>query len=136
MSWKVESDHVALLAHSLVVHDAVVLTSVAACCMQEDDILIAFSRLLIEDFAFAPERRLDVDISADDVVHIHLSFGISWSRTRMGIVNELEDTAPAVRPVGEARLVTLDLDALLLGVHAEHPFAFVSVHFTYFASDG
>lgn len=43
VSWKIECDHPAFLPHAFVVQDAVVLTAVAACGVEEDDILVAFA---------------------------------------------------------------------------------------------
>lgn len=49
MSWEIESNHVALLPHTLIVHYAMVLPAVTACGVQKDDVLVAGARLLIED---------------------------------------------------------------------------------------
>lgn len=62
---EVEAEHVALLAHTLIVHDAVVLASVRASCVQEDDVLVAVAGLLVENLlnllvmgSVVPEARI------------------------------------------------------------------------------
>jgi hypothetical protein len=49
MSWKVEAVHIALLAHTSIIHDAMILASIGAGCVQEDNVLIAIARLLVEN---------------------------------------------------------------------------------------
>lgn len=118
-----------------------VLASITARSMQEDNVLAAFTGLLIEDLASSPQRRLDVCIAADDGVLIELWFLVCRGWSSMGVMQQLENAAPDVRPMGErilqspvskyfmpssegdeTYLVALYLDALLLDIHAEHLF--------------
>jgi hypothetical protein len=49
MAREVEAVHIALRPHTLIVHDAVVLASVRASSVEEDDILVAIAGLLVEN---------------------------------------------------------------------------------------
>lgn len=72
--------------------------------MEENNLLVAFSRLLIEDLALAPHWRLDVDIAADDAVVLRLILLFFWCRSSERIVQQLQDAAPDVCPAGEGVL--------------------------------
>lgn len=52
MSWEIKCSHATFLPHLLVVQHAVVLTPITTSSMQEDNILIAFSGLLVEYLEF------------------------------------------------------------------------------------
>lgn len=54
------------------------------------------------------------------MVLVHLGFGVGGGLAGVGVVDEFEDAAPDVRPVGEGDLVALDFDSFLFDVHAEH----------------
>lgn len=152
---QVEGGHAAELHHAGVVEDAVVLAGVAAGGVQEDDVLRAGAGLFVEDLGFAPERGGDVGVAADDVVFVCLGLGVGGGWAGVGVVEEFEDAAPDVRPLGrfglldclgflfesiayacEFFVVALDFDTFLLDVHAEHPFSFVSTRFDVPTPDG
>ena len=119
MRWQIKCEHAALLAHPLVVHDAVVLSAVTTCSMQENDLLVSLAGVLVKDLtstlarskhkleqssvylAFAPERRRDVDVFPSNVVLFHLRFIVCRRRTRVCIVNELQHASPNVCPASE-----------------------------------
>ena len=78
-----------------------VLPAIAASRVQEDDFLISLARLLVKDFTLSPKRRRNIDITADDTVFVQLLLFVFGSRASKGIMQELQDTAPDVRPASE-----------------------------------
>lgn len=56
-----------------------ILSAVAACSVQEDNLLLAFAGLLVEDLALSPEWRCDIGVAADDTILIWLSLFIGRS---------------------------------------------------------
>jgi hypothetical protein len=85
----------------------VVLATVAASCVQEHYVLVALSGLLIEDLAFAPQRGLDIGISTDDDIFVCFRLFVCGRLACESIVQELEDAAPDVCPMGERSLAVL-----------------------------
>lgn len=81
-----------------------ILPAVATSRVQEDNLLLSLARLLIEDLALAPQRRLDVDVATDNTVVVHLVLGLLGGRTGEGVVKELQDTTPDVSPACECIL--------------------------------
>ena len=78
-----------------------VLSTVAAGRVQEDDLLISFARLLVEDLTLSPQRRRNVDIATDDAVLVQFVLVVLGSGASEGVVQELQDTAPDVGPASE-----------------------------------
>jgi len=133
MRRKIDRRHTAFLQHTLIVHHAVVLAAIATGGVQKQDVLVSFSRLLVEDFATAPCGRSNVDVSPDDMIVIALWLFICRCRTYESIVEDLEHAAPDLRPrYGQPRrmmrtdrckpplskliLISLDRDTLLFDV--------------------
>lgn len=98
MCRKINSRHLAFLEHTLIVHDTVILPAIAAGCVQEQDLLITLARLFVEDLGSAPERRGDVDVSANDVVVVALWLFVRGCGADERVVEDLEDSSPDVRP--------------------------------------
>jgi len=120
VSREIKSSHPALLPHPLIIQHAMVLPRITTRRMQEQNLLLAFPSLLVEDLALAPHGRGNVRIPADNMVFVRLRLLVLRRRARVGIVQDLEDAAPDVGPVRESVLVALDFDAGLFDVHAEH----------------
>lgn len=97
-----------------------VLSTITARRVQEDNLLLALARLLVEDLALAPHGRLDVNVSADDTILVRLGL-IGFGRwASVGIVQKFEDAAPDVRPAGEGVLCTyLCKDSRLFAVEED-----------------
>jgi hypothetical protein len=123
MSRKVESGHVQLLASTRVVHDTVVtlasksnplsrsrfsepmvLPAIATSSVQENDLLFPFARLLIEDLALPPKRRLDIDVAPNNAVVVQLVLSVFRSGAGEGVVQEFQNTTPDVGPACESVL--------------------------------
>lgn len=47
-----------------------VLSAIATSRVQENDLLVSFARLLVEDLTLSPHRRCDIDVAADDAVFV------------------------------------------------------------------
>jgi hypothetical protein len=47
-----------------------VLSAIAASRVQEDDLLVSFARLLVEDLTLSPKGRCDIDVATDDAVFV------------------------------------------------------------------
>jgi hypothetical protein len=117
---QIESVHGTSRAHPRIVHHTMVLSTVATCRVEEDNGLLAFTRVLVENLGFTPHWGLEEYVFARQVVlyRFWLRVLLHWSAMR--VVRKLENAAPDMRPVREMRLVALYLDAFLLDVHAEH----------------
>ena len=98
MRREIDGRHVAFLEHTLIVHDTMILPTVAACSVQEENLLRASTGLLIEALAPAPDGCGDICIAADDGVVVPLGFGVSGSLANELVVEEFEYAAPDVRP--------------------------------------
>ena len=81
-----------------------VLTAIAASRVQENDLLVSFARLLVEDLTLSPQRRCNVDVATDDAVLVRFVLLVLGSRASEGVVQELQDTAPDVSPASEGVL--------------------------------
>ena len=121
VSREVDGGHAEFLDGIGVVHDPVVLATVAASGVQEEDLLGAFARLLVEDLAFLPEgtghvargemsvgKRKSivggsgkVRVATDNDILVVLGLFVRRSGTHERIVEELEDATPDVSPVGK-----------------------------------
>jgi hypothetical protein len=105
MSWKVESSHVQCLASTRVVHDTVItlasksnplfqsrfgepmiLPAVATSSVQEDNLLLPLTSLLVEDLTLPPKRRLDVDVATNNAVVVQLVLCVFGSGAGEGVV--------------------------------------------------
>lgn len=118
---QVEGIHGAALAHTLVIHDAMILPAVRACSVEEDDLPLPDAGLLDKDLGAAPMGSGHVDVAAGDEVVVCLGrLGVGGHWAGMGVVENLENAAPDVRVMYKCILVTLDFDALLLDVHTVH----------------
>jgi len=84
-----------------------VLASITTRSMQEHDVLATLTRLLIEDLASSPQRRLDISIAAYNSVLLKLWLLVCRRRSGVGIMQQLENTAPDMSPVRESTLQTL-----------------------------
>ena len=122
---QVEGVHGAALQHARVVHDGVVLTAVGAGGVEKDDGLGPGAGGLVEDFAAAPEWGGEVDVAAGEVVFFFFVVGgrgvrVGRGGTGVGVVQDLEGSAPDMGPSCEGGLVAEDLDTGLFDVHADH----------------
>lgn len=99
MGWKVDGRHVAPLQHPLIIHNAVILTAVAASGMKEQDFLVSRARLLIEHFAPPPCWSRNICISTNNVIVITQGFFIGWCGTNECVMEEFKYSAPYMCPV-------------------------------------
>ena len=79
----------------------VILASITASSVQKHDVLATFTRLLVEDLASSPKRRLDIDVTANNGVLVKLRLVFCWSCAGMGVMQQLQDSTPDMCPVGE-----------------------------------
>lgn len=114
MSRQIKGNHTALLPHPLIIEHAMVLTAIASSSMQEDNILVAFTRLLVEDLTLAPHRRSDIHVTTNNMIFILLRLFVRRRRTDQSVMQQLEATAPNMRPMRKGILVALDFDACVL----------------------
>ena len=78
-----------------------ILTAVATCRVEEDNLLLSLAGLLVEDLTLPPKRRLDVSVATDDAVLVQFVLVVLGSGASEGVVQELQDTAPDVGPASE-----------------------------------
>ncbi len=107
MGWEVNGRHVALLEHTFVVHDTVILPAVASSGVKEEDLLRPVSSLFVEALASAPQRRSNVGVPAYDLIIIELRFSVRWCLPNELVVQKLQNTAPDVSPSGCKQLICL-----------------------------
>jgi hypothetical protein len=86
-----------------------VLTAIAASRVQEDDLLVSFARLLVEDLTLSPKGRCDIDVATDDAVFVQFLLLILGSGASEGVVQEFQDATPDVGPASERVLQWLDI---------------------------
>jgi hypothetical protein len=84
--------------------EPMVLPAIAASCVQEDNLLLPFASLLVEDLALPPKRRLDVDVAADNAIVVQLLLCLLGSGAGERVVQEFQDTTPDVGPACESIL--------------------------------
>ena len=120
MTWKIKSNHVTLFEHLGVIHNTMVLSAVRTSGMQEDNVLVSGSTLLKENFAAAPGWGLDINVATSNMVNVSLGLHINGLWSTLCFVKDLEGTAPEMSVLCERSLVTENLDAVLLDVHAKH----------------
>lgn len=118
MGRQVKRIHGALAAHSLVVHDAVILPGVAAGRVEEDDGRVAIAGRLDEDLGTAPDGGVDEDVAAGDVVFGLLLLVLLFYGPVLAFAEEFEEAGGEVAVLGEADFVALDTDAFLFDVHS------------------
>ena len=78
-----------------------VLSAIAAGCVQEDNLLTSLTRLLVKDLTLSPQRRFDVDIATDDAVVFRFVLFVFGRRASEGIVQEFQNTTPDVGPASK-----------------------------------
>ena len=115
---QIKGDHGALLAHAGVVHDAVVLSTIAACGVQEDDLLRSIAGRFVEDFRATPHWSVDVDVSARDVVLVGLGLFVLLERAVLAVAQKLKQASCEMAVLCEFDLIAVDTDAFLLDVHS------------------
>jgi len=81
-----------------------ILPAITARGVQKHDVLSSFARLLIEDLAFAPQRRCDIHITSDNAVLVGLVLLVCWGWACEGIVQEFQGTTPDMSPTSEGIL--------------------------------
>ena len=96
MRRQVECRHPALLPHPVIIHDAMILTTIASCSMQKQNVLTAFARLLIKDFAFAPSWASDIHVATNDVISFAFRLLVRRCRSVLGIMKKFENPSPDV----------------------------------------
>jgi hypothetical protein len=123
VGWEVEGGHVQGLASTRVVHDTVlasasksnppfqssfsepmILPAVAARSVQEHNLLLPLTSLLVEDLTLPPKRRLDIDVATNDAVVVQLVLCVFRSGAGEGVVQEFQDATPDVGPACESVL--------------------------------
>jgi len=118
VSGQIKGDHGALLAHAGVVHDAVVLSTVAAGGVQEHDLLRSSAGRFVEDFRAAPDWSIDVDVFARDVVLIGLGLFVLLQGPVQAIAQKLKQASCEMAVLCEFDLIAVNTDAFLLDVHS------------------
>lgn len=78
-----------------------ILTTIASGRVQEHDVLLALTRLLVEDLALAPHGRRDIHVPANDAVFVGLVLTVFGSRAGESVVQQLQNPAPDVGPASE-----------------------------------
>ena len=81
-----------------------VLSAVATSRVQEDDLLVSFARLLVEDLTLSPHGRRNVNVASNDAVFVQFVLLILGSGACKGVVQELQDTAPDMGPASKGVL--------------------------------
>ena len=120
MARKIKRIHGTPRAHPGIVHDTVILSAVAPRCVQEHNRLLTLSGVFVEHLASAPDRSIQKDIFAGQMVLFGLGLCVLFHGSALSVMCKLEDTAPDVGPLRKGLLVALDFDAFLLYVHAVH----------------
>ena len=92
MARKIERDHSALLHHSGVVHDTMILSAVRASGMQEDNLLLTIAACFVEDLRAAPDWSIDIDVAANDVVFRRLSLLILLDRSVLAFAKQFKQS--------------------------------------------
>ena len=82
---QVEGVHGTFFHHPRVVHDTMVLATVAARCVTEYNFLLSISTLLVKYLCSSPNRRVDVDITSYYMVFIHLWLDLLFHRAMESI---------------------------------------------------
>ena len=75
-----------------------ILATITSSSVKKHDLLISLAGLLVKDLAFAPHRRRDIDVAANDAVLVQLVLLVFWRRTGEGVVQKLQDSTPHVSP--------------------------------------
>ena len=78
-----------------------VLSAITASRVQEDDLLISFARLLVEDLTLSPQWRRNIDVATDDAIFVQFVLVVLGSGASEGVVQKFQDTAPDVGPASE-----------------------------------
>ena len=86
--------------------------------MAEDNLLRSIAGSFIEHFRAAPDRRVDVDVLAGDVVFVCLRLLFFFHWTVEAVAENFKEARGEVAVLSEARLVALDSDSFLFDVHS------------------
>lgn len=113
MGRQVESNHRTSFSHSGIIHDPVILTTVRASGVQEDDFLRAGAALLIEDLTLAPFLRVGDNIPPDQEVFLLIRLRRNIIRTTVGIMKGIQYCSPDVGVVDKGQLVAKNLYTFL-----------------------
>lgn len=81
-----------------------ILPAVTSSSVEEDNVLVSLTSLLVENFASSPEWRLNINVTTDDGVLVQLRLVICRCWTGVGIVKKLKHAAPDMCPVSEGIL--------------------------------
>jgi hypothetical protein len=63
-----------------------ILPAIAARSVQEDNLLLPLTSLLVEDLTLPPKRRLDVDVATNNAVVVQLVLCVFGSGAGEGVV--------------------------------------------------
>jgi hypothetical protein len=72
--------------------------------VQEDNILVSFTSLLVEDLTLSPQRSFNIDVTSDDAVLVEFVLLVLGSGASEGVVQEFQNTTPDVSPAGKSVL--------------------------------
>jgi hypothetical protein len=81
-----------------------ILSAITTSRVQEDDLLVSLTSLLVKDLTLPPQRSFNVDVATDNTVFVKLVLLVFGSGPSEGVVKEFQDTTPDVSPAGKGVL--------------------------------